>query len=168
MCISPRSKNRSVDLTTDDLRAIVKSIETQSAFWRIRATYAPSPHSRRGGIRWAYLFWAGPPSDDSVPTMAITRHVAGYTITVLDALELFASGAFEMMECTDLGNSVEALGAIISEAQEIALDRAEPDLTTFASCLANLRGKPDEAKSQDIKTLHEVILDSMPNDVQHS
>ena len=149
MYILPKPKHQLIDVTPDDLRAIIESIESQSGFWRIRATYAPSPHSRRGGTRWAYLFWAGPPSEDIVPAIAITRHVAGYTIAVLDVLELSTAGAFEVMECIDLVSAVELAGAIISEAREIAMDHAGPDPTTFASCLANLRGRPEgECHSQ--------------------
>ena len=168
MCISPETNCRSVDLTTDDLRAIIESTESQSAFWRIRATYASGPRSRSSGTRWAYVFWAGPPSEDIVPAVAITRHVAGYRIIILDALELFASGTLEAMECTDLGSALELVREFISEAQEIALDRAVPDLAARIVCLEQLRRPSGEEHARQTIILRDLILDLMSTDVRPS
>ena len=165
---NPNPKDCLVDLTTGDLRAIIESVESMSGCWRIRATYAPSPESSDSATRWAYLFWAGPPSADVVPSVAISHHIGGYSITVFDPLEFCASGVFETMECSDLAGTIELIRQIVTEAEEIALDHAMPELTAFVSCLAQIHRRPGEEPSQQVVELQDIILASMPTDAKHS
>jgi hypothetical protein len=161
------ARNRPIDLTTDDLRTIIDSVEAISGWWCIRATYVPSPTSRTSGTRWAYLFWVGPPSSDIVPSVAITRQIYGYRITVFDVLEFCASGSFEMMECSDLTSTVELVGQIIDEIREMALDHAMPDATAFASRLAQIHRKSGDELARQSE-LQGFILASMPTDIKSS
>ena len=160
-----KSNHRPIDLTTDDLRAVIESVESGSAFWRMRATYAPSPARRRSATRWTYLFWAGPPSADIVPSLAITRHSGGYTVTIFDAMEFCASGSFETKECADLSCAIELVRQIITEAGELALDHAVPDVVALACCLAQIHRKPREAPSQRDTQLQKIILTLTSTDV---
>jgi len=164
----PKPMDRLVDLTTDDLCAITKSVGSRSGCWRIRATYAPSSAFSDSATRWAYLFWSGPPSEDVVPSVAITRHIGGYTITVFDPLEFCASGAFDTMENSDLTCTIDLVCQIITEAEEIALDRAMPDVTAFVSCLARMHRKPGEQLSQQTVELQHFVLASMSTDTKPS
>jgi hypothetical protein len=51
-------------------------------------TRAPSPDTRWNATLWAQLVWIGPPSEDGVPSVAITRRTSGYAVTILDPLEI--------------------------------------------------------------------------------
>lgn len=157
----PTAQSRPTDLTADDLRALTESVESLTSYWRIKVTRAPGPGARSGATRWAYLYWAGPPSEDIVPPLAITRHRRGYRIFVLDPLELFASGTFEANDCEDLSRTVETLVGLIDEAREAALDRSKLDMTTLASLLATRRpGQTTE--------IQKLILAAMRTDAMNS
>jgi hypothetical protein len=153
--LSPPS--RSIDLTADDLRAIIESV---GSLWRIKVTRAPGPQSRCGATRWVYVLWVGPPGEDIVPSVAITRHHSGYRITILDPLELFASGVFEVMDCVDIARAAELVRAVVKELKATALDHARPDFVTAASHEAkDKRGDP-----KDLLELYGMILLSMSTD----
>ena len=90
------------------------------------------------------LSWVGPPSEDVVPPLAITRHRTGYRVFILDPLELFASGRFETKDCSDFACAVQAVLEIIDEARETALDRPSADVVALAALLATR--KPRETR----------------------
>ena len=129
-------QTRPTDLTADDVRALTGSVETFTGYWRIKATRAPGPDAGSGAARWAYLYWVGPPSEDVVPPLAITRHRTGFRVFILDPLELFASGRFETKDCSDLACALQVVLEIIDEARETALDRPSPDVVALATLLA--------------------------------
>jgi hypothetical protein len=153
------SKNRLVDLTIDDLKSIIESVKAFTGFWRVRGTYASGPNSGSVATRWAYLFWVGPPSEDIVPVIAITRRTEGYRITVLDPLEYFASGAFEAMDCSDFFGTIQLAREIMHEARDDALNRGDRGLTMLTECLTKL-----PHGSQYAEGVAELILSSMPTD----
>ena len=153
------SKNRLLDLTIDDLKSIIEAMKAFTGFWRVRGTYASGPDSSSVATRWAYLFWVGPPSEDIVPVIAITRRTEGYRITVLDPLEYFASGAFEAMDCSDFSSTIQLACEIMDEACDAALNRGDRGLTMLTGCLTQLRdGSPEAADMQ------ELVMSSMPTD----
>ena len=129
-------QTRPTDLTADDVRALTGSVETFTGYWRIKATRAPGPDAGSGAARWAYLYRVGPPSEDVVPPLAITRHRTGFRVFILDPLELFASGRFETKDCSDLACALQVVLEIIDEARETALDRPSPDVVALATLLA--------------------------------
>jgi hypothetical protein len=157
----PTLQSRPTDLTADDLRALTGSVESLTGYWRIKVTRAPGPDAGSGATRWAYLYWAGPPSEDIVPQVAVTRDRKGYRIFILDPLELFASGMFEAKDCGDLARALEVVLEVINEARETALDRSGPDVTTLASLLATR--KPRESAE-----IRELILATMPTGILNS
>ena len=117
-------QSRSTDLTASDLNEIARSVVTNARPWRVKATRAPNPDTRRNATLWAHLVWIGPASEDVVPSIAVTRRTSGYAVTILDPLEILASGAFETVECPDIKSVVTLIRAEIGEVSEMALDRA--------------------------------------------
>ena len=107
------------------------------------------------------LYWTGPPSEDIVPPIAITRRRKSYRIFILDPLELFASGMFKTEDCGDLARALEVVLEVINEARETALDRSRPDVTTLASLLATR--KPHETAE-----IQKFILATMPTGILNS
>ena len=103
---------------------------------------------QRDGRTW---YWVGPPSEDIVPPLAITRHHAGYRVFILDPMELFTSGRFEAKDCSELACTIRVVLEIIDEARETALDRAPPDVTALAALLATR--KPRETTKALAQTL---------------
>ena len=157
----PTLQGRPTDLTADDLRALTGSLESLTGFWRIKVTRAPGPDASGTPTRWAYLCWAGPPSEDIVPPIAITRHHKGCKIFVLDPLELFAAGMFEATDCGDIACTLKVVLEVIDEARETALDLCGPDVTTLASLLAT-------RTPRETAEIRELILATMPTGILSS
>lgn len=104
---------------------------------------------------------AGPPSEDIVPPIAITRHRRGYRVFILDPLELFASGMFEATDPRDIVRTLKVVLEVVNQVGETALDRSQPDVTTLASLLATR--KPAETAE-----IQELILATMPTGILNS
>jgi len=115
-----------LDLSLTDVQTIRSRIESSTAFWGLRTTRGPSPLSKLHGPRWAYLFWEGPPSRDMVPSLAVLRCADTYRITIIDPLELFASGNFETTERSDLASAVDLIEELLHEARECAMYNSLP------------------------------------------
>jgi hypothetical protein len=115
-------QSRSTDLTADDLEAIKRSLSVAAQCWLLRATRAPSPDTRSNATLWAHLVWIGPASEDVGPSVAITCRTSGYAVTILDPLEILASGAFETVKCPDIRTVATLIRAITDEVYEVALD----------------------------------------------
>jgi hypothetical protein len=152
-----KSNHSPIDLTTGDLRAIIEAVESGSALWRIQATCAPGPVHRAGSAKWAYLFWIGPPSTDIVPSLAISRDIGEYRVTIFDPLEFYANGSFEEMHCADILSTIDLVRQIITEAGELALDHAAPDVAALQWSPPQIHRNPGEEPSQRDTELQNIV-----------
>ena len=125
-----------VDLCAIDIQKIRESIQARTAYWGVRATRAPGPLSRSDGLRWVYIYWDGPPPDDIVPALAVSRCRHFYHISILEPREIFASGAFETMRRRNLTEAIELLNELFWEFRELALDVSSPVARSVKASLA--------------------------------
>jgi hypothetical protein len=125
-----------VDLCPIDIQKIRESIQAHTAYWGVRATRAPGPLSRSNGPRWAYIYWDGPPADDIVPVLAVSRCIHLYHISILDPREIFASGAFEMMRRRGLVETIELINELFWDFRGLALNESSPVARSAKAMLA--------------------------------
>jgi hypothetical protein len=117
------ARNNPADLSLIDVQTIRESITARTACWGIRSSRGPGPLSPSSGRRWAYVYWDGPPSDDIIPALAVSRCVLWYHITILDPLEFFSRGAFETTQRHDLAGATELIVELMWEFREMALKK---------------------------------------------
>ena len=112
-----------LSLTDQDISSLRTRTETATAFWQLRVTFGPGPGSQRGHTRWAYLYWSGPPSADLVPTLAVTRDLVNYNITIIDCMGYLSGSEFESLSRSTLAEIIELLCETITNLTIDALDR---------------------------------------------
>lgn len=151
-------------LTKEDIRAVTDGVRSSTAFWAARASWQAGPYSRAGNVRWAYLYWIGPPAEGIVPSIAVTRDCSGYRVTIVDPLEYFGQGHFEVHLRPTAQSAARLACEIAAELKDCVLRRPEASMSELLSLLIQVRsgahaggeGVADQSLTEAM--LHDAIL----------